>query len=268
MEEREVDTEGVPEPVGDGEAEPLTRSARIGAGLVGLLLTGAGAVGVFISDNQAGTVALVLAGAIFLLMLFGGTPLHSLGFGDANLRFAKRRREQAVREAIQASPEQAPRVLRDLESADSQRQPDPTLSALTERVYEDALAHSISALVPQGLMTREHRIGSGRRADIAIAPETEHQVLIEARYNKRGIPTPASVIAHVAGYYGASRGALLLVSNSPLSAGAMQLLRDLQESGKNIHFVQWSPGEADEALRHAVENLTQPGNNGSDAATA
>ncbi|MFJ5259297.1 hypothetical protein ACIQAC_02300 [Streptomyces sp. NPDC088387] len=235
---------------------PLSRGAQIGAGAIGVILTGGGAVAVFVADNQAGTVALILAGAIFLLMMFGGTPLHSFGFGEANLRFA-RKRQEVVNEAIDSPPEQAPRVLRDLESIDNQnRGPDPTVNALTERVYEDALSYLLS-FNPDYSVIREKSVGPGRRVDIALELPSGKQIVVEARYYRRGNPVDSRSIDQAAGYHAITRSPVLLVSNSPLSEVGAHHLRALQDSGAEVHFVQWVPGGDGDPLKIAVERLVQ-----------
>ncbi|MEV6123860.1 hypothetical protein AB0M23_25685 [Streptomyces sp. NPDC052077] len=242
--------------VSEDYSAPLARWAQVGAGIVGTLLTGGGGVAVFVSDNQAGTVALVLAGAIFLLMTFGGAPLHSLGFGEANLRFA-RRRQEVVRGAIDSSPEQAPRVLRDLESVDSQSRPDPTVGALTERIYEDAIFHFLRNAFPQYVTNREKTVGLGRRVDFAVDLPSGKPIVVEARYFRRGNPVDPGAIDLAAGYHTITRSPVLLVSNSPLSRMGADYLRALQESGADIHFAQWFPDGDDEPLKSAVAHLAQ-----------
>lgn len=252
MGEREPSEEDV---VGAGEdvSAPLSRAAQIGAGAVGVGLTGAGAVAVFISSNQAGTVALVLAGAIFLLMMFGGAPLHSLGFGEANLRFA--RKQQVVKDAIDSPADQAPRVLRNLESIDNRNRPDPTVSALTERVYEDALAYFFASRFPQNAVLREKPVGAGRRVDMAVDFGSDRQLVVEARYSRGGSPLSSKIVDVAASYYTLTQSPVLIVSNSSLSKAAADHLRALQESGADVHFVQWLPDGDDAPLRHAVQQL-------------
>ncbi|MFF6803536.1 hypothetical protein [Streptomyces sp. NPDC012616] len=239
------------------EDDPLPRWARICAGIVGISLTGAGGVAVFKTDNQAGCVTLILAGTVFLLMAFGGAPLHSLGYGEANLRFARKRRDQAVRHAIESTPEQAPEVLSELEAVTSPTRPDATLSALTEHVYDNAIAHRISNFLPPGAsLQRAVPIGPrGRRADFVIETESRPNLVIEARYTKHGNPATADMLEQAMAYSEVSGAPVLVVSNTRLTAGARNYLRRLKDSGESIRFVQWIDDGDNEELRLAMTEL-------------
>ncbi|CAL9314207.1 hypothetical protein [Streptomyces sp. SudanB182_2057] len=244
---------------GDGGPEddfsaPLSRRAQIGAGVVGVLLTGGGGVAVFVADNQAGTVALILAGAIFLLMMFGGSPLHSLGFGEANLRFA-RRRAAVVNEAIDSPPDQAPRVLRDLEAVNTPGRPDRTVNALSERVYEDAVAHFLASNFPGYRTIREKPVRPGRRVDFAVESPSGAALVLETRYYRSGNPVGPQMIDMAAGYHTVTGSPVLLVSNSPLSRTGAEHLHALREGGADVHHVQWVPDGDDEPFRNMVRRL-------------
>jgi hypothetical protein len=65
-------------PKDDIPARELSRKERTLAGVPGILAAAAGGYSVFVSDNQAGTAALMLFAALFLLMAVQGTPLKRM----------------------------------------------------------------------------------------------------------------------------------------------------------------------------------------------
>ena len=74
----------------------LTRSVRIGGVVLGMLVLVAGAVAVFLTDNELGSTALVAAGvAIFALSIFGN---RIEAVEAAGIRFELERRARSVRQ--------------------------------------------------------------------------------------------------------------------------------------------------------------------------
>ncbi|WP_328488113.1 hypothetical protein [Streptomyces zaomyceticus] len=238
------------------EDDQLSRGARAGAAAVGTLLLGAGGTAVFVTENQAGCVALILAGAIFLLMVFGGTPMHSLGFGEANLRFARRRRDEVVREALQSPPERAPEALSALEAVASPSRPDPTVQVVSERVYEEAIRHQISEFLPPGRVLRDGAsVGPrGWRADFVVESDGRLDVVVETRYSRYGNPLPVDVVRQMLAIHEVSGAPVLIVCSSRPSTAARYYLESIGDSAP-VRVVRWANEADDDELRSALLGL-------------
>ncbi|MYX34379.1 MULTISPECIES: hypothetical protein [unclassified Streptomyces] len=261
MIDRDTEVEGGRESAEAVEDDQLSRGARIGASTIGALLLGAGGTAVFLTDNQAGCVALILAGAVFLLMVFGGMPLHSLGFGEANLRFARRRRDDAVRNAIESTPDQAPQVLSELEAVAPPSRPDRTVQVLSERVYGEAIAHRINRFLPATSLLRAGApVGPRRRrADFVVETNGRVDVVIEAHYGKHGNPVPTALVQEMMAVSEVSGAPVLLVSNARLTNGARNYLESLGADA-SVRFVRWADEWDDDDLRRAWSALVSDGN--------
>jgi hypothetical protein len=78
------------------QAIKISRWARAAAGFLGLAGVGAGGTAVFVTDVEAGPVALIGVGAIFLLIALAGTMPTRLKIGDNEAEW------QEINEAIEA----------------------------------------------------------------------------------------------------------------------------------------------------------------------
>jgi hypothetical protein len=74
-----------------GEVDPLSRWQRIGGGVAGTALAGAGAVATFVSENGAGSAVALVVGGFFLLMAITGMPFLGGRLMDAELVMGRRR---------------------------------------------------------------------------------------------------------------------------------------------------------------------------------
>jgi hypothetical protein len=68
----------------------------------GALITGA--VGVFVSDNQAGTAGLFVIAFAFLVIGIQGTPLIKFSSGDQSLELARRQLAQKLTDKADSTP--------------------------------------------------------------------------------------------------------------------------------------------------------------------
>jgi hypothetical protein len=115
------------------DAAPLSRWERLAASLSGIALSGAGATAVFITGNQAGSVALLLVGVVLLIMAINGSPLTRARYQDYEL-FMARRRHQIVATINQDSPEEARQALQVLSSVDPGASRDPFVAQMSALV--------------------------------------------------------------------------------------------------------------------------------------
>ncbi|MEV6552011.1 hypothetical protein AB0M57_25355 [Streptomyces sp. NPDC051597] len=86
---------------GAAQTGQMSRGQRFAASLAGTALGGAGATSVFVSENQAGGVALVVTGGLFLLMGVTGRFIKSIQAADWGITMEEQR-ELAERAKAQA----------------------------------------------------------------------------------------------------------------------------------------------------------------------
>jgi hypothetical protein len=73
----------------ENEALALGSRLRYALAMLGALFATAGGIAVFVSDNQAGTVALVIVGAVLVLLAVNGMKIESLAFGEYKAVFVQ-----------------------------------------------------------------------------------------------------------------------------------------------------------------------------------
>ncbi|MGW1803184.1 hypothetical protein ACWCQN_47125 [Streptomyces sp. NPDC001984] len=241
------------ETVDDVEGEPLSSWGRFAAGITGLALSGSGATAVFMTDNQAGSVALVLGGVVFLLMLISGNPLLSLGHGDTQMKFAtKRRRERVINEAREAPPEEARQALDVLRTVDPGATSDASFIQTSAHVYDRLLKAELIRLYPEYDLV-EQRMDVG--ADFRIHTPDRRSASIEVKYLGQQRALSAMHIKQLIGMASVSTEGHLLVSNRRLTRAAAELMSDARGRGIKVEFVHWRDDQDSGDLKQAVDAL-------------
>jgi len=242
--------EGTPDS-SEGEGEPLSGWGRFCAGATGLAFSGAGGVAVFVTDNQAGSVVLVLGGIVFLLMVISGNPLLSLGHGDTQMRFATRRR-RVIQNAEEAPPREARSALDALSTIDPLASRDADYIRTSSMVYERLVHAELLRLFPEFSVRQEGADGP-TRFDLSVVTPERYAIFVELKQLQS--PVSTSVVHQVTGMAAANGLGGLLVSNQRLTRPALELLRRAQGSGNKVSTVQWRDENDSDALKNAVLDL-------------
>jgi hypothetical protein len=95
-----ADTEDLPPSEDDATSAPMTRVERTVAALLGTAALGGGAIAVFVSENELGTAALLIAGLVFLIMAVAATVPTRLRWGQQEVSLER----IAVRHLIEGAP--------------------------------------------------------------------------------------------------------------------------------------------------------------------
>ncbi|WP_371529527.1 hypothetical protein OG302_29405 [Streptomyces sp. NBC_01283] len=236
------------------EAEALPTLARTLAGIVGVPLTSAGAVAVFTTDNQAGSVALVLVGALFLVMLVSGNPLQSLGHGDTQLRFAlATRRKQELERIKETPPEAAIERLAALRAVDPGASKDPWFIQLSAQVYERLIERRITDALPSGGSAQFASLDEGFDLRLSI-PRGDH-VSVTIKFRPATSLVSVREIQRFIGMTSAI-GKAIMVANVRLSQPAANALLQARENGIRAQFVCWRDQQDDSELRSVVQQMT------------
>ncbi|MET9113021.1 hypothetical protein ABZX38_02330 [Streptomyces longwoodensis] len=235
---------------------PLSTWSRATAGIIGFTLCGAGTVAVFKTENQAGCVALILAGALFVVLTIGGNPLHSLGFGETQMRFAvQRRRRQVIASVSDAPPEEARRTLEVLQAIDPGAANDASFLYQSARTYEALAKQRFLTLFPDcaigSLAPRDWGY-----SDFQVLRPIDKRISVDALFLERA-PSGISrtMISKRAEKAVDSILPTLIMSNVPLSHGAQQALEEAQAHGTKMQYVFWQDERHDQALQAAAEEL-------------
>ncbi len=210
----------------------FSRTASAVLGLAGLL---AGGVAIFITHVEAGPVALVAAGLIFLLIAMSGRMPSSLKYGDAEARFEQTAIEEFVMRTVAETPsKETPELVNALENLAivAPRAAAAGLSAVSNRTsYEQlvkTLLMDLASELPPGPAagaSAETRALRQLGADFQVR-YGDHLVLAGIRYSQKPIGTQvveearsqaghASVLVS-----GISSIQMLLITNQPLSKAA------------------------------------------------
>ncbi len=237
----------------ENEGDPLTGWSRFAAGLAGLSLSGAGVTAVFVTTNQAGSVALILGGVVFLLMLISGNPLLSFGHGDTQMKFAtRRRRERVLEEANEAPPREARRVLDMLRAVDPGVSNDTAFIRTSAYVYEQLIGAELARIFP------EYHVAGQRNdigADFRIVTPSGRSAAIEVKYLSRQGAVSTAYVRQLIGMASVSSEGHLLVSNQRLTRAAVDLMSDARGQGIKVEFSQWRDDQDDSGLREAMNTL-------------
>jgi hypothetical protein len=243
-----------PETPEEPEAEALPLWARTLAGIVGATLTSAGVVAVFITDNQAGSVALILMGALFLIMLFSGNPMQSLSHGDTQLRFALAKRRRKELERIEDTPpEAAIERLDALRAVDPGASRDPLFVQLNAQVYERLVERRITDSLPPGGSAQFANLDAGFDLRLSI-PRGDHVGVVIKFLPVASLVSTREIQRFIG--LASSTGKAVMVANVRLSQSAASALQQAQENGIRADFVCWRDQQDDTALQSAVQQMT------------
>ncbi|NED70854.1 hypothetical protein G3I51_00465 [Streptomyces sp. SID9944] len=239
------------------EAAPLSRWERLAASLSGIALSGAGAVAVFTTSNQAGSVALLLVGVVLLVMAINGSPLTRARYQDYELFMARRRRE-VVATITQESPEEARQALQVLSSVDPGASRDPLVARVSAQVLEREVFNRLASLYPSTWVARGPADNIGVDG---VVPTERGAVGVEVKAGTSQLTGSQLRIMAMSAAHARSEaapdgvGALLVVTNKPLPPNLSRRLRDLR-SILPIAVVRWVDEQDDQALQTQIERLS------------
>ena len=131
------------------DLDPLTRMERTAALAIGVVLAAPGAVAVFISRNQAGSVTLLILGGVFMFVGVSGLAINGAKAKDWEIWFGARRRS-LIERAAAAKPEQAQALLDVLAILDPAADKDPKFAELQIKILEDRVIEAAQAACGPG----------------------------------------------------------------------------------------------------------------------
>lgn len=239
------------------DAAPLSRWERFAASVLGVGLSGAGVAAVFMTSNQAGSVALLLVGVVLLLMAINGSPLTRARYQDYEL-FMARRRHQVVAAIEADSPEEVRQALQVLNTLDPGARSDPLVTRMSGMVLEREVVSRLRRLYPSTLYegtamdvgvdivipTDNGKIGVQIKAGDTPLTGLELRKTVEKVANLR---TGSAAATRVDG--------LLVVTNKPFPSTLVRRVREMSLIMPTA-VVRWVDDQDDEALQTRIQALS------------
>lgn len=237
---------------GHASSDPLTWVQRTITYLAGVSSLAAGATSVFLTTNQAGSVALIAVGAIFLTVAVTGAPLLGAKFKDLELRMATVRRK-VVEIAQNDEPEQAIRALDILSLLDPASRNDPDVRAAYAGLYEAEVETALTRV----LFGKVEGSGfPGHGADLLINLKGGKRFYVMM---KSTIKDPATTFLffknprRILETAKELKDPFLLVTNMRITKILSALVKEY--GATQVQVVQWRGPEDDSSLAKALDRL-------------
>ncbi|WP_344085759.1 hypothetical protein [Luedemannella helvata] len=226
--------------------DPLPWWARSLAALIGLAAGSFGTFAIFRSDNQAGTAALLVLAAAFMLMGLQGTPLLRFGSGDASVQLAAIRR-RAVQVAETAAQKESPEVAAAVADAVESITPGVLHPAIR---YEKQLIAAIAQIDPTlEVVMPPHDKG----IDLVVRDRHNRAAVIEVRYLTRQRLERHAIVAAEERLRGTPfEGRLIFVTSAPPDSQAERYLSERQGDDPITQLVVWNGPDDNGRLARAL----------------
>jgi hypothetical protein len=232
------------------------------AGIFGGIGAGVGGVAIFLTNNQAGTTAILLLGALFMLIAVQGTAVRKAAKDSVELerRWAIARVAETAEEVLdEDGPDSARAVIEGATAARPEIRNDPQISAVDALVYSgavyDAIFRVMHGLEGYGQLGLSQDPTSGPSFDAAIA-STAHPgnaIVIEILY-AHGDRMGSDRVRRVANKIRTIRRRGLIVANKTMTK------RGFESSGfggeaTDIQYVLWRDHNDDSSLALGLSRL-------------
>jgi hypothetical protein len=216
---------------------------------------GAGAVAVFITQVEAGPVALITVGAVLLIIAVMGRRITSMSLVDGGMTFEERV-EQRLSQAD--SSEQAYEVATAATTVAPEVQKNEHISLMSHAAYEEVIADRLISLFGTSVIDprEDRRRGSWRGYDVLVTREGK-RVGVEILFGDPSRSVDSSRVRDRLRHalIQPDLDALIIVCNQrEPSRPSFERLSALVPQGKGFQYVRWADDTDTPALRQAVED--------------
>jgi hypothetical protein len=236
---------------------PLLRWERTLAIIVGAAFAGVAIYALFKSANQAGTAALLLVAAAFLLIGLQGTALVRFGSGSTSVELDRRAAAAVQRadEVAEVDPQLAMGILEG--AAIIEPRIGPAASAFRAVSYENAVGQALERvrLDDASVATAEPPIDL-----IVLAPSGK--VLVSVVYRRSRSLQQIDLAPLVGSRQLEDAVGGLLVTNQTLSSSVADYIADAAKRDIRLEAVTWDGPEDDHDLGKALNRLLNPASRG------
>jgi nucleotide-binding universal stress UspA family protein len=237
---------------------------RIVAGMVGLLAASGGGVSVFMSSNQAGSTALLLVGAIFLLLAVQGTAIRRATRESVEMdpRAARKRVIEKAQEVLEEHGiEKAEAFVDGATTRDPSLIGDERVVNFNGQLFEENVFAQINTLDLSGyglqyklIVSREVRVQSYRfDAVIKRADREDAWIVAEAIYTSRPFVSNNKLRLTIARMQDVRRPGLI-ISNRRMSKLGLNVWDQINQDPP-VHFVLWRASDDNLALLTGITKL-------------
>jgi len=236
--------------VGSDPGQPLRSWERIVAIGIGTAFAAVAIFALFRSTNQAGTAALLLVAAAFLLIGIQGTALIRFGSGSASVELD--RRVAAVVQRADELAEQHPQLALGILEGAAIIEPrvGPAASAARAIGYRSAVRRALERVPPEGATVK----AAEPPADLIVqAPTGTVLVSIVYRSSSNLQQTDLAPLVGSTQLEDAAGG--LVIANRPFTASVVDYIATAAEQGVRIETVIWDGPEHDRDLRQTLSRL-------------
>jgi hypothetical protein len=218
--------------------------------LIGTVLAGLAIWALFTSSNQAGTAALLLVAAAFLLIGVQGTALVRFGSGSASVEL-DRRVAAAVQRADEVAEQDPQLALGILEGAAIiEPRVGPAASAFRAMSYESAVRRALERVRPEGATVT----AAPSPADLAVI-STAGSVLVSIIYRQSRSIQQLDLAPLVGSRQLEEAVGGLVVANQAATPSVAQYIATAAGQGTAIEAVTWKDPEDDRDLGQALNRL-------------
>lgn len=235
------------------------------AGVFGFLGAAVGGTAIFVTDNQAGTTAMLLIGAIFTLMAVQGTAVRKAAKDSVEM-YDREVVERATKEAKDALEEKDYLTARAIIETAKEENPgishDPALEVIDYAVYEKEVHQAIVRVMPKvveyGYTVMTDGYSDGDTFDFVIVGNTQlnDPVLVETLYSST-LATPTPRIRRAKHRIRATGHVGVIISNRYMTNAAISEL-GFDRDETDVQFVLWRNILDDRSLGLALSRLLPP----------
>lgn len=235
---------------GSAPSELLRRWERAAAMVIGTILAGVAIWALFTSSNQAGTAALLLVAAAFLLIGVQGTALVRFGSGSASVELDRR-----VAAAVQRADEVAerdPRLAQGILDGAAIIEPrvGPAAGAFRTMSYESAVRRALERVKPDGATVTV----APSPADLSVISPAG-SVLVSIVYRQSRSIQQTDLAPLVASRQLEETVGGLFAANQPMTSSVVEYIATAAMQGTLIEAVTWKDPEDDRHLGEALNRL-------------
>lgn len=244
-----------PPDAGSQPGRPLRPWERAVAIIIGAAFAGVAIFALFNSANQAGTAALLLVAAAFLLIGVQGTALVRFGSGTTSVEL-DRRAAAAVQRADEVA-EQDPQLAMGILEGAAIIEPrvGPAASAFRAISYENAVRQALERVGPEAATVT----AAEAPIDLAVlAPSGKVLVAVVYRHSRSLQQLDLAPLVGSRQLEEAVGG--LAVTNQSLSSSVGNYIAEAAKRGVKIEAATWDGPENDHELGQALSRLLNPAN--------
>lgn len=232
--------------------EPMRKWERVAALCAGLVLGAVGCVAVFLSANQAGTTALLLAAAVFLLIGIQGTLLVRVSGGSNAAEFERRLRQETFIERVtkeaEANPERAEAMVESASILEPELIPPVNMALAYDREFSKGLREAATPF--------EVRRSSDKGVVDFVIDTPHGTILVLVSPSGEINDITAMTFANQTKRTGAVGGLIVYSADSRVTESASRFLLDFSSStGTPLFATRWTGPSDNKWLAIGFEDL-------------